>query len=354
MQGSRKLVPEWETVDAVMLAWPHAETDWSPWLEEARETYLNVIAAVNRYHAGVILLCAPDDVDDVISRLGDHARVLIMPASYNDTWVRDYGFLTCRDTEGSGAPVEFRFNGWGEKFDASEDNMANQRYLASLCKLPLRSSPVVAEGGALEIDDFGHLLSTSQCLLNPKRNGDMTIEDYAETFNDMLGCNTFTVLEHGHLEGDDTDGHIDTLVRFTPNKGLVIQAADNRKDDSHYAGLSALCEECATAMPEHEQYRLPLPHIDNNEGERLPASYANFLICNRAVLLPIYGQPEDEAAITQMQQAYPDHIIEPIDCSVLVKQFGSLHCISMQVPTNTLKESVISTFSKGVSVHATN
>jgi len=354
MPGSRKLVAEWETIEAVILAWPHAQTDWAPWLEKVRETYLNIINNINRNQAGVILLCSPNDIDDVKARLNSCARVLIVPAQYNDTWVRDYGFLTCKESEGSCYPVEFRFNGWGEKFSADKDNMVNQRYLASLCKNPLRSSPVVAEGGALEIDDNGHLLSTAKCLLNPKRNGNITLDDYTETFTDMLGCRTFSVLEHGHLEGDDTDGHIDTLVRFTPNNDLVIQAADNRKDDSHYAELSALCSECARLLPNHQQYRLPLPYILNDESERLPASYANFLICNQSVLLPVYGQPEDDEAIAVMQRAYPNHKIEAVDCSVLIEQFGSLHCISMQVPSNTLKDSVVTTLLKGVSVHEPN
>ncbi|MEC7360218.1 MAG: agmatine deiminase family protein [Pseudomonadota bacterium] len=352
MHSNRTMAPEWHNIDAVMLAWPHAQTDWAPWLEDARATYLNVIAAVNRNDAGVILLCAPSDVDDLNSRLPENARVLIVPASFNDTWMRDYGFITCKDSEGNASPVEFRFNGWGNKFNAAEDNLANQRYLASMCKSVLRSSPIVTEGGALEIDEDGHLLSTAQCLLNPERNGDMSLSAYEDAFKDMLGCSKVTILQHGHLEGDDTDGHIDTLVRFTPNKGLVIQACNNRPNDSHFEGLKALCDECALELPEHEQFHLPLPNIVNDEGDRLPASYANYLICNNAILLPVYGEEEDAEAIETVQRAHPNHIVEPIDCSVLVRQYGSLHCISMQVPTNTLKDSIITTLKKGVSLHA--
>lgn len=352
MQGTRTMAPEWHDADAIMLAWPHAQTDWALWLEEARDTYLNVITAINRYNAGVILLCAPADIDDLTARLAPDANVLIVAATFNDTWMRDYGFITCLDSDKNGSPVEFRFNGWGNKFNAEDDNLANQRYLAALCKSVLRSSPIVAEGGALEIDDQGHLLTTAQCLLNPKRNGDMPLSSYADAFSDILGCSKVTVLQHGHLEGDDTDGHVDTLVRFTPNTGLVIQACDNRPDDSHFEGLKALCDECACALPEHQQYRLPLPLINNEDGDRLPASYANYLICNGAILLPIYGQDEDREAINVIQKAFPNYIVEPIDCRVLVKQYGSLHCISMQVPKNTLKDDIIETLRKGVSLHA--
>ncbi|MBU3023579.1 agmatine deiminase family protein [Aestuariibacter sp. A3R04] len=348
------LVPEWEAVDAVILAWPHDATDWAPWLEDTRQTYLSVIKAVNAADAGVILLCRPDDIADVQARLDGTAKVLIVGAKYNDTWARDYAFLTCRDAHDAqaiGQPVEFTFNGWGEKFNALRDNDVNTQYLASLCQLPIQSSHIVAEGGALEIDGNGHLLSTAQCLLNPKRNDDMSLNDYREAFTSILGCSTFTVFQHGHLEGDDTDGHIDTLVRFTPDSGLVIQAADNRPDDEHFSGLTALCDECAAALPEHKQFRLPLPSMFNDDGDRLPASYANFLICNRSVLFPVYGQEEDELALSVAKQAFPGHQIVSVDCAPLVRQFGSLHCISMQVPTNTLRNDVLTQLKQGVTVY---
>lgn len=350
MTHAISLIPEWERADAVMLAWPHEHTDWAPWLEEARATYLQVIDAVNQAGAAVILLCQPQQTQDVQAQLPAGARVLLVPGQYNDTWMRDYGFLTC-SSEAGNYPVEFGFNGWGGKFDAALDNQANQRYLAGLCRLPLQTCELIAEGGALEIDQHGHLLSTSQCLLNPKRNGDTSLSDYISAFKQVLGASQVTIFEHGHLEGDDTDGHVDTLVRFTPDAGLVIQACDNRPDDSHYAGLKALCDECAARLPEHHQFRLPLPHMVNADGERLPASYANFLICNDHVLAPVYQQPEDADAIRVLQQAYPKHTIVPVDCSVLVQQFGSLHCISMQVPQHTLTGQVLSQLQQGVSIY---
>ena len=156
-------------------------------------------------------------------------------------------------------------------------------------------------------------------------------------------------MEHGHLEGDDTDGHIDTLVRFTPEGNLVIQAAENRPEDSHYAGLHALVEECKTKLPGRELYLLPLPDMYSEDGDRLPASYANYLICNRTVLLPVYQQQEDAEAVEVMQRAFPHHNIVPVNCATLVQQYGSLHCISMQVPCNTFKPDVVQQLNKGVS-----
>lgn len=341
------LIPEWKASEAVILAWPHQDTDWAPWLEDARQTYLSIIRIVNANQAGVLLLCREEDMDDVESRLAADARVMLIKADYNDTWARDFAFLSCGNPEAP-YPVEFTFNGWGNKFDASKDNLVNQRYLAPLCREKLRTSAIVAEGGALEIDESGHLLSTASCLYNPARNGDMSGDAYREEFTAYLGCAQLSIFSHGHLEGDDTDGHIDTLVRFTPTSSLVIQAAANRPEDSHYQGLSALVQECAEALPDHTRYLLPLPAMFNDDGDRLPASYANYLICNHTVLLPVYGQPEDSEAVAVMQQAFPHHEIVPVNCATLVQQFGSLHCISMQVPCNTLKTDVIHQLNSGV------
>lgn len=341
------LIPEWKASEAVILAWPHQDTDWAPWLEDVRQTYLSIIRIINANQAGVLLLCREEDMDDVESRLAADARVMLIKADYNDTWARDFAFLSCGNPEAP-YPVEFTFNGWGNKFDASKDNLVNQRYLAPLCREKLRTSAIVAEGGALEIDDSGHLLSTASCLYNPARNGEMSGDAYREEFTAYLGCAQLSIFANGHLEGDDTDGHIDTLVRFTPTSGLVIQAAENRPEDSHYRGLAALVQECAEALPDHTRYLLPLPAMFNDDGDRLPASYANYLICNHTVLLPVYGQSEDSEAVAVMQQAFPHHEIVPVNCATLVQQFGSLHCISMQVPCNTLKTDVIHQLNSGV------
>lgn len=333
-----------------MLAWPHADTDWAPWLEQVEQVYTQVIDAVNQAGAGVILLCQSADAAAIQAHLGNERQVMLVTGQYNDTWMRDYGFLTVAGEHGP-QPVEFLFNGWGQKFNAIKDNLVNQTILAGLCAQPLLSFDRVVEGGALEIDDNGHLLSTAQCLLNPKRNQTMTLDEYKSLFSEALGARQTTIFTQGHLIGDDTDGHIDTLVRFTPQQGVVIQACDNRPQDPHFAGLQALCEQVAEALPEHTQYRLPLPHMVNAENERLPASYANFLICNESVLVPVYGQPEDEAALAVMAQAFTGHKIVPVDCAALIQQFGSLHCISMQVPQGTLTDAVRAQLQQGVTLY---
>ena len=341
------LLAEWHPQEAVILAWPDSSTDWAPWLAEVRSVYKSLIKAINEARCAVILLIKPQDIPSAKTYLKELESVVLVSADYNDTWVRDYAFLTLSDGEKNKA-VEFKFNGWGNKFDASKDNAVNQNFLANLLVHPVQAIPIVCEGGAIEIDGQGNLLSTSLCLLNPQRNGDTSKEDYAKIFSNFLGAKTNHFFEHGHLIGDDTDGHIDTLVRFTPDHGIVIQTAFNRGDDPHFSGLENLKNEVEKAFPDHQIFTLPLPKILNEDGERLPASYANFLICNDYLLCPVYQCEEDEAALALLSQAFPRHTILDIDCSVLIRQFGSLHCITMQVPVGTLKQTITQIFSSGV------
>ena len=347
-----RLLPEWAPQEAIILAWPDQKTDWQPWLQDVSQVYLTIIATLNRANTGVILLIREQEISAFNLLSQDFTqpinRVLLVRADYNDTWVRDYGFLTCHSSGGM-QPVEFNFNGWGNKFDANKDNQINQQVLSDLCRLPLQSFDIVAEGGAVEINDAGVLLSTEFCLSNPERNGDMTMSQYRGVFKVALGAKSVNIFQQGHLEGDDTDGHIDTLVRFTPDDGLVVQSAFNAPQDSHYQGLAALVAECKVALPEHQIFELPLPHVVNAQGERLPASYANYLINNKQILCPIYQQPEDDLAMDVMAKAYPGHTIVPINCLPLVQQFGSLHCISMQVPVSTLTFEISKKLATGVS-----
>ena len=342
------LLPEWAEQEAVILAWPHKYTDWVDNLVQVQETYLAIVTAINNANAIVILLCPEDEIEHAQALLAPHHKVLIFTVNYNDTWVRDYGFLTVSDNLAN-YPVSFTFNGWGQKFDAQLDNQVNQS-LAKLCRHTLLINPTVLEGGALEIDENQHLLTTASCLYNPKRNGRMTKQQYETVFAEYLGAKTVTIFNHGHLEGDDTDGHIDTLARFTPLMGIVLQGADNSPLDPHFAELFKLQYEVSQALPEHKIYSLPLPFLVNENGERLPASYANYLILNRHILLPIYQVSEDDIAIDIIQSAYPNYTIVPIECTSLVQQNGSLHCITMQVPTNTIKQEFIELAQAGVSI----
>ncbi|MFA3792753.1 agmatine deiminase family protein [Aliiglaciecola sp. SL4] len=344
------LLPEWYAQEAVILAWPDEKTDWEPWLKDVRNTYKQLIEAITHNDTGVILLIREQEVDAAKLLLKDCRKLMLVITHYNDTWCRDYCFLTVKQ-ESTMQPIEFIFNGWGNKFDANLDNKVNTAVLANLCKQPLKSVDLVAEGGALEIDQYGHLLSTAMCLQNPQRNGSMSSATYQAMFSKHLGASRISILENGHLEGDDTDGHIDTLVRFTEHSGVVIQSCFNRPKDSHSSGLNALVKEVKARLPEHDIFELPLPYILNEVGERLPASYANFLISNQQVLCPIYRQPEDQLALEIIANAYPGFQIVAIDSLPLVQQFGSVHCISMQVPKGTLKPEVLDNLRDGLTVY---
>ena len=341
------MLPEWATQEAVILAWPHEDTDWAPWLDETRLTYIELIKAINANACVVLLLCREKDLGLIKSLVPYQSQVLLLPCDYNDTWVRDYAFITCESANGNQG-VDFGFNGWGNKFDASKDNLINQTVLSPLCRRALVTVPVILEGGALEIDQNQHLLSTASCLLNPERNKEMTLAAYHNLFGNTLGASSSSIFTQGLLEGDDTDGHIDTLVRFTPLHSVVMQSAFNRPQDSHFMPLQMLKEELSQALPSHRIYELPLPHIENKEQQRLPASYANFLICNNSVIMPIYQQAEDQQAIEVMTQAFPNHRIITIDCLPLVQQFGSLHCITMQIPEHTLLPEILLRAQTGV------
>lgn len=349
MPNNPKLLPEWTTQEAIILAWPDSSTDWAPWLTEVRQCYLNLMKHITENDTGIVLLIKETEVSGFLSQADLMSRIVLVVGDYNDTWVRDYAFLTC-ETENGLTPVEYQFNGWGNKFDANKDNQVNRRYLAALCQRDMISYSLVCEGGALEIDNNGELLSTELCLSNPERNGDLSLTEYINAFKQQLGTKGVTIFKQGHLTGDDTDGHIDTLVRFTPDQGLVIQSCSDIQDE-HHPGLNALVKECAAAFPEHTLFELPLPKVFNAEGERLPASYANYLINNQQIICPVYGYTDDEQALSVLRKAYPEHQIVALNSRSLIEQFGSIHCISMQVPAGTLKSEVVNLFAQGVSVY---
>jgi agmatine/peptidylarginine deiminase len=346
------LLPEWAEQEAVLLAWPHQDTDWCDNLPHVQNTYIELIKAINKTESVVLLLCPASIANDVktllTQQIDEQSQVLIITCDYDDTWVRDYGFLTVSDNRNN-FPISFEFNGWGQKFDAAHDNQVNV-HLAQLCQQKLISVPTVLEGGAIEIDENQHLLSTGSCLFNPKRNGRMDDDAYKTLFQQFLGAKQVSIFKHGHLEGDDTDGHIDTLARFTPLMGIVLQCADNRPQDPHFAELFKLQYEISQVLPKHKIYPLPLPFVVNADGQRLPASYANFLILNRHILMPIYGQAEDDTAVYEIQKAYPNYAIIQIDCRALVQQNGSLHCVTMQIPQGTLKADVLEQARQGVTI----
>jgi len=337
-----RLPAEWEEQDGVLMAWPHAATDWKPYLTRVQQTFARIIAEAS-HHARVLLVTeAPDEARRFLRET--HAvenRITFCPIPCNDTWARDFGPITiCENNR----PVllDFEFTGWGGKFKANLDNDISLKLKEHgfFCGTHLRSLHLILEGGSIESDGHGTLLTTTSCNINPNRNAHMTRQDTELAFKQFLGVSRVLWLEHGYLAGDDTDGHIDMLARFAPHNTIVYQSCDDSLDE-HFVELSAMADELEEFRTlDGQPYRLlalpwPSPKHDEN-GERLPVSYANFLILNGAVLVPIYDDPRDGHALDVIGQAFPGRKIIGIDCSALILQHGSLHCVTMQLPKGVL------------------
>lgn len=332
------LPAEWHAQSVVQLTWPHAGTDWAPILDEANQCYVNLASAIASRQNLLIVTPEPEHVKSLLHGHVSMERIFFFTCDTNDTWTRDYGFITVLTEQGP-LLLDFCFNGWGMKFAANYDNQINRRLYASgyLRGAYQNGLDFVLEGGSIESDGRGTLLVTSTCLLSPNRNDALGRVEIEERLCSYFHLERVLWLEHGYLAGDDTDSHIDTLVRFCPNDTLVYVSCID-KSDEHYTELSQMEAELqAFRTLDGRPYRLlplPMPEAIIENGERLPATYANFLIINTAVLYPMYGQSEsDREAASVLTKAFPNHDIIGIDCRVLIKQHGSLHCATMQYPT---------------------
>lgn len=334
---------EWYPQSGIQLTWPHEVTDWAYMLDEVTTCYIELAREIARRERLLIVTPHPKQVKQLLQGVVDLEAVTFAQCPTNDTWARDHGGITLF-CDGTPAIYDFKFNGWGLKFAANYDNLIT----STLCRQGRFNARYenrlnfVVEGGALESDGAGTLLTTSECLLSPNRNGEWSQARIEEYLKETFGLQRVLWLDHGYLAGDDTDSHIDTLARFAPGNTIVyVQCTD--PTDEHYEALRRMEEQLRTFTTlEGTPYRLlPLPMADavyDENGERLPATYANFLIMNDAVLYPTYRQPaNDQAAAQVLQQAFPDREIVGIDCSPLIRQHGSLHCVTMQYPKDVLR-----------------
>ena len=313
------MLAEWEHQSMVQLTWPHEGTDWAPILDEITAVYENMASEIRKREPLLIVDSIP----------------------HNDTWARDHGFITVESLSPIPSPkgegerlllLDFKFNGWGEKFEATLDNEINKHlYEQGLVKGTYEDHlDFVLEGGSIESDGKGTVFTTECCLMAPHRNQPLTKEEIEERLKEWLGAERIVWLQHGSLIGDDTDGHIDTLVRICPNDTLLYTGGD--KDHPDLAEMEKELQDLRTLDGKpYRLLKLPLPRPIYDDGDRLPATYANYLIVNGAVLVPTYKQPDlDQEAMDVIQQAYPDREIVGIDCCAVIKQHGSLHCCTMQ------------------------
>ncbi|HPF73623.1 MAG: agmatine deiminase family protein [Rhodanobacteraceae bacterium] len=338
-----RLPAEWAPQSAVLLAWPHAGTDWAERLASVETTYAALVKAITRFEPVLLAVASPEIRAHASALLSAEAvdlnAVHWVPADYDDTWLRDSGPITLRSTDGDSCLLDFRFTGWGGKFEAGRDDALVEQLRAAGVFGAAQHERIdfALEGGAIDVDGEGSLLSTWHCL--HERHPDASREAIETTLLGSLRQDRLLWLEHGYLEGDDTDAHIDTLARFASPTRIVYQACDD-PGDSHYAELRAMGEELAnlrtTAGQPYELFALPWAKPILDEGRRLAASYANFLIINGAVLMPAYGDPADIKAAEVLARAFPDREVVPVPCRPLIWQNGSLHCISMQLPEGVL------------------
>jgi agmatine deiminase len=346
MQPCRtSLPPEWAPQSGVQLSWPHADSDWAPVLAEVEPVFTEIARQIARHE--IVLVACHDEAlrAQVAARLraagvpATRMRLHVAPA--NDTWARDHGPVTvlCR---GEATLLDFGFNGWGGKYPHDLDNLITGRLHAqgAFGDTPLEIVPLVLEGGSIEVDGSGTLLTTARCLLAPTRNPALSRAQLEQQLAGLLGLTRFLWLEHGYLAGDDTDSHVDTLARLC-DAGTIAYVSCDDSQDEHYAELNAMERELqAFRTANGAPYRLvPLPWPGakyDADGARLPATYANFLVINGAVLVPTYRDPADDQALARVRECFPGREIIGIDCLPLIHQHGSLHCVTMQIPAEVV------------------
>lgn len=338
---------EWEMNQSVMITLPHPLTDWAYMLDEVRECYFEIIKAIADDCR--LLIITSDLIADSLSVAGIHGvnrgNISYAPIPTNDTWIRDYGFITTVTPDGLCELNDFKFNGWGLKFAADKDNLVTGLLYDQSGIVRgnyINHLSFVLEGGSIESDGHGTLLTTTRCLMSPNRNGGMTRQHIETYISDSLGIRKMLWLDHGALIGDDTDSHIDTLARLAPANTILFVACDDAADP-HFKELELMKQQLeGFTNADGESFRLlplPLPSpIYDEDGLRLPATYANYLVTPCSVIMPVYGQPaNDRRAMEQIAKAFPGYNIKTVDCRALIKQHGSLHCATMQTSNSVIK-----------------
>jgi agmatine deiminase len=347
---SRRLPAEWAPQSAIQFTFPHEDSDWQPMLDEVIPCFVRLIETVSQYQKVLVVCKDVEKTADLLlrneipkesGRGAVQSNLILVSLPSNDTWARDHGAITVFENE---KPVllDFVFNGWGLKFAADKDNLITQRLFDKgvFKTKKIQKGGLVLEGGGIESDGQGTLMTTAECLLSPNRNPHLSKKQIEQKLKQLFGVQRILWLENGYLAGDDTDSHIDTLARFCDENTIAyVQCTD--PNDEHFVALQLMENELrAFRKADGQPYTLvPLPMseaIYDEDGERLPATYANFLIINGAVLVPTYDVPQDAEALDILRGCFPDREVIGLDCRPLIYQHGSLHCVTMQFPIGTI------------------
>ncbi len=339
-----RLPAEWEPQGFVQLTWPHPDTAWYD-LPHVLDCYVEVAKAITRYEP-LLIVCRDkaECLQDMHSRgYEPSAHVRFVECPLNDTWARDHGAISVVGEQGEKAILDFVFNGWGLKFGSDLDNQITRNIFRQGVWAPdvqyRDMRPFVLEGGSIDTDGCGTLMATSECLLSLNRNEYLSREEIEARLSQAFGLKRILWLDHGGIAGDDTDSHVDILARFCSPDTIAYTSCDNPSDEN-YAPLKAMEEQLRTFRTlDGKPYNLvplPLPEPLYLDDYRLPASYANFLVVNGAVLMPGAGSALDEVAASQLRRAFPGRKVEIIDCRALLSGHGGLHCITMNYPEGFL------------------
>ena len=338
---SMRIPAEWERQGFVQLTWPHEDTEWYE-LPKVLDCYIQVARAIIKYEPLLVVCRNLEECKADMAARGfcpDGLPVRFVLSPINDTWARDHGAISVWGENGEKIIEDFVFNGWGLKFGADLDNQITRNiFKAGAFKADVKYKdmrPFVLEGGSIDIDGQGTLMATSECLLSLNRNEYLSQEQIENHLKKAFGLKRILWLDHGGIAGDDTDSHVDILARFCSPDTIAYTSCDNEADEN-YGPLKEMEEQLKTFRTlDGKPYRLiplPLPEPLYLDDYRLPASYANFLIVNGAVLMPGAGSQLDQTAANQLQKAFPDRKIEIIDCRALLSGHGGLHCITMNYP----------------------
>lgn len=321
----KRFIGEFEEQSFTQIIFPHKDTDWVEYLAQAEETFINIIHAISRYQK-CFIICA--DITYVKSKFLDHHNLYFAEYQTDDTWARDCSALSV-EVDAEVKLLDFTFNAWGNKFNSSKDN-AMSLALQNIYLKDSESVDFVLEGGAVESNGEGVLLTTSACLLNKNRNPNLDAIQITQKLAETLGASKVLYLEHGYLAGDDTDSHIDTLARFVSEDTIMYIKCEDIEDE-HFKELDLMEKELQAIAKEEGFNLISLPFTSPiyDGKERLPATYANFLFVNGAILVPVYDTKEDEEALEVFKNTFSKRDIIPINCTTLIKQHGSLHCVTM-------------------------
>ena len=351
--GSFRLAPEWARQDAVILVWPHLSSDWadasnSHQLKAIDQTYIEMSRYISRGEKLFLVAYNAKHKQHIQNAL-THNRIpqdniVFIEIPTNDTWVRDYGPIIVEpesvnaneDTTLQPILLNFTFNAWGNKYKHNHDNLFNQNLIQQLSiSTPSREIDFVLEGGNLEINNHGELLSSNTCFKRNPSDQNEELDSIERDFEKWF-CNKLLWIHDVILQGDDTDGHIDTLARFCNDDVIVYSALGNKSDPNNEA-LDSLAKQLnklkRDTTSSFELVPLPLPDPIFHAGNQLPASYANFLITNEHVLVPVFNDKQDTYALKVLEELLPAREIIDVDCTTLIQQYGGIHCASMHLPS---------------------